>query len=62
MTGIELLKEFRKMAPEIPVVMFSGSSDETLAERALREGAAYFLSKPAENAVIVTAVQKAIGI
>lgn len=62
MTGIEALKEFKRIAPEVPVVMFTGSNDEALGEAAIRAGASAFIRKPAENEVIIAAVKKAMGI
>lgn len=62
MTGIEALKEFKKIVPEIPVVMFTGSDDEELKKEAIRAGVHDFMRKPVENEVIIAAVQKAMGI
>jgi len=62
MTGIEALKEFKKIVPEIPVVMFTGSDDEGLKKEAIRAGAHDIIRKPAENEIIVAAVQRAMGV
>jgi DNA-binding response OmpR family regulator len=44
--GMELLKELKKAAPEVPVAILTGNPDEALREEALRLGACEFLPKP----------------
>ncbi|MBI5847219.1 MAG: response regulator [Nitrospirae bacterium] len=61
MSGVEVLKELKKIAPDLPVVMFTGSGNEALGEAAIRAGASDFIRKPADNNVIIAAVQKALG-
>jgi DNA-binding response OmpR family regulator len=48
MDGIEILKIFRKMAPEMPVVMLTGHGCEIAAEDGLRFGASSYLTKPCD--------------
>ena len=45
MDGIEATRRIYEQAPEIRVILLTGSSDETLGMRGLRAGAAGFLSK-----------------
>lgn len=45
--GIETLKEFRAAAPDIPVVIWSGTADEKMASQTIEEGAQDFTSKDA---------------
>ena len=45
MDGIEATRRIYQRAPEIRVILLTGSSDETLGMRGLRAGAAGFLSK-----------------
>ena len=57
MDGIETLKIFRKMAPEMPVVMLTGHGCEIAAEDGLRFGASSYLMKPCNlNELIDTVV------
>jgi two-component system, response regulator FlrC len=46
MNGIELLKEARRIAPDLPVVVMTAYADAKLAVEALRSGARDFLIKP----------------
>jgi DNA-binding NarL/FixJ family response regulator len=45
MDGIEATRRIYEQAPEIRVILLTGSSDESLGMRGLRAGAAGFLSK-----------------
>jgi len=44
--GIELLKNFKKISPQVPVIMITGNNDVALAEKCLSEGATDYISKP----------------
>ncbi|HZW38657.1 MAG TPA: sigma-54 dependent transcriptional regulator [Ignavibacteriaceae bacterium] len=44
--GLELLKEFQKKFPELPVIMITGYSDVKMAVSAIKAGALDFLLKP----------------
>jgi DNA-binding NtrC family response regulator len=44
--GLNVLKEVKEIAPDIPVVMISGDGDDDLRREARRLGACEFLSKP----------------
>ncbi len=44
--GLELLKEFQKNFPDIPVIMITGYSDVKIAVSAMKSGAYDFLLKP----------------
>ena len=48
MDGIEVLKIFRKMAPETAVIMLTGHGSEVAAQEGLRNGAADYLTKPCD--------------
>jgi two-component system, NarL family, response regulator LiaR len=48
MDGIEATRRIYEQAPEIRVILLTGSSDESLGMRGLRAGAAGFLSKDME--------------
>lgn len=48
MSGIEILKVFRLMAPEMPVLMLTGHGSEEARDECIKLGAAGYLSKPVE--------------
>lgn len=48
MDGIEVLKVFRMMAPEMPVIILTGQGSEQDARDGLRHGAVDYLTKPCE--------------
>ena len=45
-SGIDTLKEIKKIDPNIPVIMVSGVTDETIAKSALEYGAYDYVAKP----------------
>src|SRR5436309_11417891 len=56
LNGVELLKNFRQLAPASQVILISGFGTLETAIEAVREGAFDFISKPFNvNAVIATA-------
>ncbi|MHC1767352.1 MAG: response regulator [Verrucomicrobiia bacterium] len=57
MKGLQFLKAFKEAHPETPVVILSGSLDETSARRALRLGAFRCMFKP----VTVDEILKVVG-
>jgi len=59
-TGIELLKEVRKIHPALPVILMSGQADMKVAMEALREQAFDFLSKPIDSNDLLESVRLAI--
>ena len=46
MTGLELLPKVHEMRPDVPVVMITAYGDAETRARALKAGAAGFLTKP----------------
>jgi len=46
MNGIELLKSIKKKYPAIPVIMISGTEEQTLAENVYENGCSGFIAKP----------------
>lgn len=46
MDGIEILKVFKVMAPEMPVLMLTGHGCEEARDSCMRHGAEGYLSKP----------------
>ncbi|AAS94624.1 response regulator [Nitratidesulfovibrio vulgaris] len=60
MDGFELLRIFRRMAPEMPVVMLTGHGGETEAAEGLRLGAAGYLLKPCDFEALVECLDGAL--
>jgi two-component system invasion response regulator UvrY len=58
--GLELLKQLRQIRPKLPVVILSMHSEEQYARRALKAGAASYVSKDSPRDELVKAVRKAI--
>jgi len=56
--GLELLKQFRAFRPHTPVLVLSMDPEDHFAVRALRAGAAGYLTKKAAAQEIVKAVRK----
>jgi two-component system invasion response regulator UvrY len=56
--GIELLKRIKRKAPNTPVLMFSMYREDQYAVRALKAGAAGYLSKTVNVAQMIAAIQQ----
>jgi DNA-binding NtrC family response regulator len=61
MSGMELLRNFKKLAPEVPVIMITGYGTVNNAVEAMQEGAADYILKPFSTETLQTAMTK-IGI
>ena len=48
MDGLALLREIKKMRPELPVMMVTAYGDEERRRRASEYGASEFISKPVD--------------
>jgi CheY-like chemotaxis protein len=48
MDGLELLREVRRLRPELPVLMVTAYGDDQRRQRADELGAADFLTKPVD--------------
>jgi CheY-like chemotaxis protein len=48
MDGLELLREVRRLRPELPVLMVTAYGDDERRQRADELGAAHFLTKPVD--------------
>jgi CheY-like chemotaxis protein len=59
MTGVEVLAELRRLAPETRVVMLTAHASLDLATAALAGGASHFLAKPMTPALLRAAVAAA---
>jgi two-component system response regulator FixJ len=61
MTGIELLRELKRLAPALPVIVMTGHADVPLAVEAMKLGAFDFIEKPFDDEVLLASVQNALG-
>ena len=57
MNGIEVLREFKKEFPAIPVVMCSAAGLEQVVALALRVGAAGYIVKPYERETVLQSIK-----
>ncbi len=56
--GLDVLKELKQRYPTLPVLMFSVYGEEQYAIRALKTGAAGYVTKNSEPEVLITALRK----
>jgi len=60
-SGLEVLEEFKKLQPKTPVLIVSVFPEEEYALRALKLGAAGYVSKECASDELVAAVRKALS-
>ncbi|MEM5338950.1 response regulator transcription factor RqpR [Paraburkholderia azotifigens] len=58
MNGVEVLKRLKRKLPRVPVLMFSMYREDQYAVRALKAGAAGYLSKTGDTAQMIAAIQQ----
>lgn len=58
--GIEVLKIFKKMVPEMPVIMLTGHGSERAAREGIECGAFDYLTKPCELEELVEKIRDAV--
>jgi two-component system invasion response regulator UvrY len=58
MNGVEVLKRMKRKAPRVAVLMFSMYREDQYAVRALKAGAAGYLSKTVDAAQMIGAIQQ----
>ncbi|WP_244814696.1 response regulator transcription factor [Caballeronia sp. Lep1P3] len=56
--GLDVLKRLKRDVPDLPVLMFSMYREDQYAVRALKAGAAGYLSKTADPALMIRAIQQ----
>ncbi|MBC8641137.1 response regulator transcription factor [Caballeronia sp. EK] len=56
--GIDVLKRLKRENPRLPVLMFSMYREDQYAVRALKAGASGYLSKTADPALMISAIQQ----
>lgn len=61
MDGIEVLKIFKKMAPNLQVIMLTGHGCEIAAREGMECGAMDYLIKPCDFDVLIDKIQEAVS-
>jgi DNA-binding NtrC family response regulator len=61
MNGIEVLKIFKKMTPEMPVIMLTGHGSEESAVEGMKQGAYDYITKPYELEELLAKIHEAVG-
>ncbi|MDY6878789.1 MAG: response regulator [Desulfatiglans sp.] len=61
MDGIEVLKIFKKMVPNMPVIMLTGHGSARAAKEGIEQGAFDYLSKPCELQELVEKIREAVS-
>ncbi|MGA2025851.1 MAG: response regulator [Syntrophobacteraceae bacterium] len=59
MDGIEVLKIFKVMAPQMPVIILTGHGSETAAREGMEYGAFDYLVKPCDLSELVVRIRQA---
>jgi len=60
MNGIEVLKIFKKLDPDMPVIMLTGHGSEQAAKEGMKHGAFDYLTKPCELEVLLEKIKEAV--
>jgi DNA-binding NarL/FixJ family response regulator len=60
-SGLEVLKDVKKVRPRLPVLILSMHSEEQYARRAFKAGASGYLSKDCSRDELLRAIQRVIG-
>ncbi len=60
MDGIEVLKVFKKMAPDLPVIMLTGHGSEQAAGEGIALGAYDYMMKPCELQDLINKINEAV--
>lgn len=61
MSGLDMQDLLRQRGVDLPVVFISGASDLALAVTAMRNGAADFIEKPFQGALLIERVRRAVA-
>jgi two-component system invasion response regulator UvrY len=60
-SGLELIKQLKSERPRLPILVFSMHPEEQYAVRAIRAGAAGYLSKETDSDMLLPAIRKVAG-
>ena len=61
LSGIETLREIRKIDPEIPIIIITGYGTEEDEKEAFLYGVKAFISKPFNTSKIIAAIDEILG-
>jgi len=61
MDGIEILKIFKKIVPDLPVIMLTGHGSEEAARDGIRLGALDYLTKPCDFEELILKIQEVVS-
>ncbi|MHC4193596.1 MAG: response regulator transcription factor [Planctomycetota bacterium] len=59
-SGMKLLKEVKRFAPWLPVIMMTGYAEIRMAVQAVKAGAFDFIEKPVDSRTLLAAVRSAL--
>ena len=58
--GMEILKEVKKLKPNLPVIIVTGYQSVEMAQEAIKNGASDYIPKPFETKEILKSISKII--
>jgi two-component system C4-dicarboxylate transport response regulator DctD len=61
MDGLELQRRIRRVRPELPIIFITAHHDDDVEQRAIAEGAAFFIRKPFDARELLRATRLALG-
>jgi DNA-binding NtrC family response regulator len=61
MDGVEILKIFKKIAPNLPVIMLTGHGSEEAARDGIRFGAFDYLTKPCDFEELIVKIKEVVS-
>jgi len=62
LNGFDVQQELAKTGPQVPIIFLTGQGDIPMSVRALKAGAADFLTKPFEDEDLLNAIRQCISI
>jgi FixJ family two-component response regulator len=60
MDGLELQRRVRLVRPELPIIFITGHHDDDVEQRAIAEGATFFIRKPFDAGELLRATRLAL--
>jgi DNA-binding response OmpR family regulator len=62
MDGIEILKIFKKIVPDLPVIMLTGHGSEDAARDGIQLGASDYLTKPCDFEELINKIKEIVSL